>query len=200
MIFLTCNNIDKINSAVKRPGRVDQIYYLTYADDYQVKEMFWRFFGKGDQTTDPEARKEDSYLQKVADVFLSHIRSLNQEFTTATLQKFFLEYEKEQEIEYWKQEKKQDNSNSNSNDSAMGVAINTKDIGDDDEKKQYADTNGQEEEDKDIFDDILMDMNLLTDEKYVKNLFEKIQTETNAEEKMKKKSPRRKKNERKKKK
>ncbi|KAG2225611.1 hypothetical protein INT45_013722 [Circinella minor] len=185
LIFLTCNNLDKIGRAVKRPGRVDQIYYLTYADNYQIREMFWRFFGKGKQTTDPEARKDNPELQKIANVFLSHIQSLNQNLTTATLQKFFLEYEKEKEIEYWKQKKEQGISKDSSSGS---VSINTKDLKENDEKKQHVDHNEQEkekkEEEEDEYKSIEIDLNLLMDKDYVINLFEKIQMETGVEEKM----------------
>ncbi|KAI9274348.1 P-loop containing nucleoside triphosphate hydrolase protein, partial [Phascolomyces articulosus] len=91
LVFLTCNDITKINTAIKRPGRVDQIYHLDYADDYQIKEMLWRFFGKGEQTVNPEARKDNPHLQHIAEVFVSHARTTNHEkLTTATLQKFFL--------------------------------------------------------------------------------------------------------------
>ena len=182
VVFLTCNNINKIGRAVKRPGRVDQIYYLTYADDYQINEMFWRFFGKGEQTIDPEAREENPELQKIAKVFVSHIRSLNQDLTTATLQKFFLEYEKEKEIEYYKQQKEQEISKSH--DRAMNVSINTKDLKDSDEIKQQVDNGEEKEKEEDEYQPFQIDLTLLMDRDYVKNLFEKIHMETGEEEQM----------------
>jgi hypothetical protein len=41
---MTCNNINNIPPALIRPGRVDIISHLSYADDYQIELLFWKFF------------------------------------------------------------------------------------------------------------------------------------------------------------
>lgn len=96
MVFLTCNDITKIGNALKRPGRIDQTYYIGYADTYQVEELFWRFFGRGEEVLDPVARARNVEMSETVADFVSHVASLKQKVTTATLQKFFLEFEKEQ--------------------------------------------------------------------------------------------------------
>lgn len=97
MVFLTCNNLDKIGAAVRRHGRVDHIYYFSYADEYQVEEMFWRFFGKGPETLEPKARENNYTLRTIVQALVPHILSYGP-ITTATLQQFFLEVEKDQEL------------------------------------------------------------------------------------------------------
>ncbi|KAI8141461.1 P-loop containing nucleoside triphosphate hydrolase protein [Fennellomyces sp. T-0311] len=162
LVFLTCNDINKINDVVKRPGRVDQIYHLSYADDYQIEEMFWRFFGKGEETVNDAARAGNEKMKQIAAIFVSHVRKLNVQVTTATLQKFFLEYEKEQEIQHWKRE------------------IKTKYM--DLEKRDEKRKNDSED---DIDDQVEIDLGLLSNYTYVEKLFDKIQVETTAEDKIK---------------
>ncbi|ORY96676.1 P-loop containing nucleoside triphosphate hydrolase protein [Syncephalastrum racemosum] len=95
LVFLTCNDITKIGNALKRPGRIDQTYYIGYADTYQVEELFWRFFGRREEVLDPAARAKNKEMSETVADFVSHVASLKQKVTTATLQKFFLEFEKE---------------------------------------------------------------------------------------------------------
>ncbi|KAI8093613.1 P-loop containing nucleoside triphosphate hydrolase protein, partial [Halteromyces radiatus] len=48
MIFMTCNDINKLTPALLRPGRMDVKLELGYAVHEQVEAMFWRFFGDND--------------------------------------------------------------------------------------------------------------------------------------------------------
>lgn len=97
MVFLTCNDISKIGPAVRRHGRVDHTYYFSYADEYQVEEMFWRFFGNGPETLEPKAREDNYTMRTIVRALIPHILSYGR-ITTATLQQFFLEVEKDQEL------------------------------------------------------------------------------------------------------
>lgn len=93
---MTCNDLSKVDQAVRRPGRIDQIYHISYADEYQMEEMFWRFFGTESTITDPEERYKYPELCKVAKAFTRHISSSATNVTTALLQKLLMEFEKEE--------------------------------------------------------------------------------------------------------
>lgn len=44
LLFMTTNHIERLNSALIRPGRVDYRLELTYADRYQTKQLFINFY------------------------------------------------------------------------------------------------------------------------------------------------------------
>ncbi|CAO3647705.1 unnamed protein product [Cunninghamella blakesleeana] len=44
MVFMTCNDINKLEPALLRPGRIDVKIEFTYAVHDQVEAMYWRFF------------------------------------------------------------------------------------------------------------------------------------------------------------
>ncbi|KJP88897.1 hypothetical protein AK88_01391 [Plasmodium fragile] len=44
IIFMTTNNIERLPSTLIRPGRVDLKIFIPYANSYQYKKMFLRFF------------------------------------------------------------------------------------------------------------------------------------------------------------
>ncbi|KAI8883899.1 P-loop containing nucleoside triphosphate hydrolase protein [Backusella circina FSU 941] len=44
IIFMTCSDIYNVPPALTRPGKVNIISNLSYADDYQIELLFWRFF------------------------------------------------------------------------------------------------------------------------------------------------------------
>lgn len=48
IIFITTNNLEKLPDVITRPGRVDEIYKLTYADKDQAAKMFMKFFDNVD--------------------------------------------------------------------------------------------------------------------------------------------------------
>jgi len=77
IIFLTTNYIDRLDPALVRPGRVDKIVRFDFATEDQVRQMFTRMLP--DQVEHLEA-------------FVK--RSKRHQFTTATLQGFFLHYRK----------------------------------------------------------------------------------------------------------
>lgn len=97
VIFLTCNNISKLGDAMRRPGRIDQLYHLSYADEYQIEEMFWRFFGTGKERTDADERQRYPLQQKIVKEFSSLVTTKHNKVTTAMLQKLFMEFEKDEQ-------------------------------------------------------------------------------------------------------
>lgn len=74
IIFLTTNHVEKLDPALIRPGRVDLKEYLGNASDYQIREMFLRFY-------------DDELL---ADKFVEKTRDKN--ISTASLQGHFVYY------------------------------------------------------------------------------------------------------------
>ncbi len=44
VLFFTTNNVETLDPALIRPGRVDRLEELTYLDDYQAKELFLRHY------------------------------------------------------------------------------------------------------------------------------------------------------------
>lgn len=75
IIFMTTNHEDRLDPALIRPGRVDLKELIDNASDYQVTEMFLRFFeGEHD----------------LAAEFLKRIRLSRATVSTAQLQKMFL--------------------------------------------------------------------------------------------------------------
>ena len=76
ILFMTTNHIEKLDTALIRPGRCDMKVKLNLASKNQIKKMFERFF--------PHEKKE-----------LSHEFSVNlpeNEISMATLQGYFLKY------------------------------------------------------------------------------------------------------------
>ncbi|KAI8981015.1 P-loop containing nucleoside triphosphate hydrolase protein [Pilobolus umbonatus] len=94
MVFMTCNDMTKIQPALLRPGRIDVKMELGYANKYQVRKMFLRFTGEDDDTY---FKKTDN--DEKVHVFPEHIRELANKFTDlipdlyvtpAELQNFFI--------------------------------------------------------------------------------------------------------------
>src|SRR5271168_1416440 len=45
IIFMTTNHPEKLDPALIRPGRVDVMEYIGHATEYQMQQMFSRFYG-----------------------------------------------------------------------------------------------------------------------------------------------------------
>lgn len=54
VIFMTCNDMNRIPPALIRPGRIDVKLHMGYLDDYQAKLIFWRFFCMEEKETSLE--------------------------------------------------------------------------------------------------------------------------------------------------
>ncbi|KAI9484064.1 MAG: P-loop containing nucleoside triphosphate hydrolase protein [Benjaminiella poitrasii] len=64
MIFMTCNDLNRIQPALLRPGRIDMKMELGYADKYQINKMFWRFMGEDDEVNN--VSKEEAILNDLS--------------------------------------------------------------------------------------------------------------------------------------
>lgn len=102
MVFMTCNDVNRIQPALLRPGRIDMKMELGYANKTQINKMFWRFMGEDDietsnqDVTDVEVENEK---KKLKIVYSEELKSLAQKFTDmipdlqvtpAELQNFFI--------------------------------------------------------------------------------------------------------------
>lgn len=69
VVFMTCNDMNKITPALLRPGRMDVKLELGYAVHEQIEAMFWRFFATldfddSDDEDDKINMEEDEQLQQ----------------------------------------------------------------------------------------------------------------------------------------
>lgn len=80
ILFMTTNHVDKLDSALIRPGRVDTRAYVGYASESQVERMFRRFYR---DTTDEEASR---FVREVFD------RPERPDISLAQLQGLFLRF------------------------------------------------------------------------------------------------------------
>lgn len=98
MVFMTCNDVTRLQPALLRPGRIDMKMELGYADKTQISKMFWRFMGEDDivSSEDPEVETEEKKkklepsdeLKDLAEKFTDLIPDL--QVTPAELQNFFI--------------------------------------------------------------------------------------------------------------
>ncbi|KAI8384067.1 P-loop containing nucleoside triphosphate hydrolase protein [Blakeslea trispora] len=91
MIFMTCNDITRIQPALLRPGRIDMKMELGYADKDQIQKMFWRFMGKDDDIQNDDEQKTfvaSEELTLLSQKFTDMIPDLY--VTPAELQNFFI--------------------------------------------------------------------------------------------------------------
>ncbi|OQV12975.1 putative mitochondrial chaperone BCS1-B [Hypsibius exemplaris] len=82
ILFMTTNHIDKLDSALIRPGRVDTKQFIGYASEGQVERMFRRFYRTA---SDDEAQR---FVREVFD------QPNRPEICLAQLQGLFLRYKK----------------------------------------------------------------------------------------------------------
>ncbi|KAL9546221.1 hypothetical protein MBANPS3_006758 [Mucor bainieri] len=100
MVFMTCNNVNRIQPALLRPGRIDMKMELGYADKTQINKMFWRFMGEDDEEPSNTAIDEKNITEKKrAKIYSEELNALAQKFTDmipnlhvtpAELQNFFI--------------------------------------------------------------------------------------------------------------
>ncbi|KAG1460722.1 hypothetical protein G6F56_005883 [Rhizopus delemar] len=93
MIFMTCNDVNKIQPALLRPGRIDMKMELGYADKAQIRQMFWRFLWDDETNTTKEGdeslkREPSQELKDLADKFTDMIP--DEKVTPAEIQNFFI--------------------------------------------------------------------------------------------------------------
>ncbi|KAI9282770.1 P-loop containing nucleoside triphosphate hydrolase protein [Sporodiniella umbellata] len=94
MIFMSCNDVNRLQPALLRPGRIDMKMELGYADKAQVRQMFWRFLWDEEETTleveggDPLKKEAPQELKDLADRFVDMIP--DGQITPAEIQNFFI--------------------------------------------------------------------------------------------------------------
>lgn len=102
MVFMTCNDVNRIQPALLRPGRIDMKMELGYADKTQINKMFWRFMGEDDIETsnqDDTDIDDENEKKKPKMIYSEELKDLAQKFTEmipnlqvtpAELQNFFI--------------------------------------------------------------------------------------------------------------
>ncbi|KAI9654043.1 MAG: hypothetical protein M1831_005560 [Alyxoria varia] len=80
IVFLTTNHVERLDKALVRPGRVDMTVHMGAATEWQVQQLWDRFF----KDLDPESQAGKIFVEK----FKSH--GLLGEVSTAALQGHFL--------------------------------------------------------------------------------------------------------------
>ncbi|SAM09035.1 hypothetical protein [Absidia glauca] len=89
IFFMTCNDINILPPVMRRRGRIDKEVILDYADGYQIKTMFERFFRQtyfdNNNDTNNDMTWED-ICNRVVQAIPEGV------FSTAELQGFFLNY------------------------------------------------------------------------------------------------------------
>jgi len=80
VIFMTTNHIDRLDDALIRPGRVDMIVRLGEATEWQIGEMWDRFYS----TLDSDGQKKKLFLERARQY------DITDSVSTAALQGLFL--------------------------------------------------------------------------------------------------------------
>uniref|UniRef100_A0A0B6ZKI7 Mitochondrial chaperone BCS1 n=1 Tax=Arion vulgaris TaxID=1028688 RepID=A0A0B6ZKI7_9EUPU len=81
ILFMTTNYIDRLDKALIRPGRVDMKELIDYASEYQLYEMFRRFY-----PDEPESAAHDFVIQ---------IQALHRPVSAAQVQGYFMLHKNE---------------------------------------------------------------------------------------------------------
>jgi hypothetical protein len=76
LIFITTNHIEKLQDSMIRPGRIDVVEYVGYADKHQIIEFYLHFFSHE--------------LNELATKFADNITHEYDNITTAELQNYFI--------------------------------------------------------------------------------------------------------------
>ncbi|KAJ6133119.1 ATPase AAA-type core [Penicillium samsonianum] len=60
ILMMTTNHLERLDPALKRPGRVDQIYHFDFLDTTSVKQLFHIFFGEVSSFISPISGESES--------------------------------------------------------------------------------------------------------------------------------------------
>jgi len=80
IVFMTCNNIEKLDPAFIRPGRVDKVIYYKDASPEQARLLFLKFFPGEDEKADAfsKAVPDDTYSMSTLQQFLFKYKTAEQ--------------------------------------------------------------------------------------------------------------------------
>ena len=78
IVFMTTNYVDKLDSALIRPGRIDNMQYFGAATDYQIEKMFLRFYPEKDITNQ---------------TFYNKFQDIDKKYNTANVENINIEQE-----------------------------------------------------------------------------------------------------------
>ena len=78
IVFMTTNYIERLDPALIRPGRVDFKQYIGYATEYQMINMFLKFYPDASTTR--------------AQSFAERLNALNMKISSAQLQGYLMFY------------------------------------------------------------------------------------------------------------
>lgn len=108
IIIMTTNYCCNLDSALIRPGRIDNIVHFDYADKEQIKLIYYKFFNK--------KNIDENVVLENFNKFYSNIKHLKT--TSAILQSFFFTYRNDNLFNYIEELKQTiSNNNYDSNDS-----------------------------------------------------------------------------------
>ena len=90
LIFMTTNNLksfqENVNPAFFRPGRIDQIFSISYSSKEEIEDYFIRFYSKADLPKNTLTR-----LSELSHKFSENIKD-NNKITVADLQRVCVEF------------------------------------------------------------------------------------------------------------
>lgn len=80
IIFMTTNHLSRLDKALIRPGRVDKVVKVDYANDLQIKGMFEKFY-------------VENATEELCNIFLKNVKAkiFDKKVTTAEIQKYFID-------------------------------------------------------------------------------------------------------------
>ena len=82
IIIMTTNYLCNLDDALTRSGRIDKILEFTYADKYQIKQIYNTFFPESDFNTFYELIRGNNFtISQIQEYFINNINKINTDNT-----------------------------------------------------------------------------------------------------------------------